>query len=229
MHQFSMVALLLLVPVIAIAQPYHVGGDVKAPVAISRVEPLYPEQARNERISGIVILETLIDHNGVVKDITVRKPLPLGLSEAAVDAVKQWTFKPGTRNGEAVDVIFDLTINFKLDKKESEPVSDEGALRVGGDVLAPVAIEKVEAAYTEEARQARISGIIILEVIIGRDGLVKTAKVLKPLPFGLNQSAIDAVSQWKFNPGTLAGKPVDVIFNLTVNFRLDKKETDPEH
>jgi hypothetical protein len=43
-------------------------------------------------------------------------PLPAGLSEAAVDAVKQWNFKAATLNGEAVDVIFNLTVNFKLDK-----------------------------------------------------------------------------------------------------------------
>ena len=107
-----------------------------------------------------------------------------------------------------------------LDK--ADPGSAEAPLRVGGDVQAPVAIEKVEASYTEEARNAGINGIVILEVVIGSDGLVKKASVLKPLPFGLNQAAIDAVTQWKFKPGTLNGKPVDVIFNLVVIFRLDK-------
>jgi TonB family protein len=101
--------------VVAGGQPLPVGGDVKAPVVTYKVEPIYPAEARRERISGIVILECVIDRNGFVKDISVRKPLPNGLSEAAVDAVKQWTFKPGTLNGEAVDVIFNLTINFKLD------------------------------------------------------------------------------------------------------------------
>ena len=49
------------------------------------------------------------------------KPLPYGLSEAAADAVKQWIFKPATLNGEAVDVLFNLTINFNLDKpKDSD-------------------------------------------------------------------------------------------------------------
>jgi len=220
MRRFSIGTLLLLVAVVANAQPYHVGGDVKAPVVIHAVEPLYPNEAVQARISGIVILETLVDHNGVVKDVRVLKPLPFGLSQAAVDAVKQWSFKPGTKNGEAVDVISNLTINFKLDAKETDPRSD--ALRVGGDVHAPVVIEKVEPSYTEEARNARISGIVIIEAVIGRDGAVKNASVLKPLPFGLDQAAVDAVKQWKFEPGTLDGKPVDVIFNLTVNFRLDK-------
>ena len=226
MRRLSTVVLLLLVAMIANAQPYHSGGDVKAPVAVHRVEPLYPDEARQARISGIVILETTIDRNGVMKDVRVLKPLPFGLSQAAVDAVKQWSFKPGTKNGEPVDVISNLTINFMLEKPD--PGSADAPLRVGGDVQAPVAIEKVEAAYTEEARNARISGIIILEVVIGRDGLVKKASVLKPLPFGLDQAAIDAVTQWKFKPGTLNDKPVDVIFNIVINFKLDQKTPDSE-
>lgn len=94
--------------------PLRVGGDVKAPVVINRVEPMYPEEARKARITGIVIVEATIDRNGVVKNATVLKPLPFGLDQAALDAVRQWTFKPGTLNGEPVDVFFNLTINFKL-------------------------------------------------------------------------------------------------------------------
>jgi protein TonB len=126
MRRLSIVALLVvvLVPVIASAQPYRVGGEVKAPVVTYKVEPTYTEEARRERISGIVILETLIDRTGAVKDVTVLKPLPAGLSEAAVDAVKQWTFKPGTINGEAVDVVFNLTVNFKIDKPKDPEQSD---------------------------------------------------------------------------------------------------------
>jgi TonB family protein len=220
MRRLSILSLLLL-PLVANAQPYPVGGDVKAPVAIVHVNPVYPEEARIERISGMVVLETNIDHTGAVKDIKVLKPLPKGLSEAAVDAVKRWVFKPGTLNGEAVDVIFNITINFKLE-------SDDAPLRVGGDVQPPVLIEHIEPTYTKEALRAQISGIVIIEAVIGRDGLVKNASVLKPLPFGLDHAAIDAVKQWKFKPGTLAGKPVDVIFVLEVNFKLDKTP-DSEH
>ena len=45
--------------------------------------------------------------------------------------------------------------------------------------------------------------------------------VLKVLPFGLDQAAVEAVKKWKFKPGTLNGQPFDVIFNLTVNFKLN--------
>ena len=98
-----------------IGPPYRVGGDVKAPVVITRVEPMYPEEARRNHVAGIVIVEAVIDRNGDVGDVRVLKPLPFGLDQAAVDAVKQWKFRPGTLAGEPVDVLFNLTINFKLD------------------------------------------------------------------------------------------------------------------
>jgi len=94
--------------------PLRVGGDVKAPVAISKVDPVYPEVARKARVSGIVIVECIIDKSGTVRDVQVLKGLPFGLDQAAVEAVKKWKFKPGTLNGQPVDVIFNLTVNFKL-------------------------------------------------------------------------------------------------------------------
>jgi protein TonB len=93
-------------------------------------------------------------------------------------------------------------------------------VRVGGDVQPPVAIDRIEPQYTEVARKARIEGIVIIEAIIDRNGNVTDARVLKPLPLGLDQAALEAVKRWKFKPGTLNGQPVPVIYNLTVNFRL---------
>ena len=98
---------------------FRVGGDVKAPVVISRVEPIYPEDARKARVAGIVIIEALIDRNGNVREARVLKPLPFALDQAALDSVRQWKFRPGTRNGEPVDVLFNLTINFQLGDEEA--------------------------------------------------------------------------------------------------------------
>ena len=98
-----------------------------------------------------------------------------------------------------------------------------GAVRVGGDVKAPTVMEKVEPMYSEEARKAHISGIVILEAVIDQSGAVRDVAVLKGLPYGLSESAADAVRRWKFQPATKNGVPVEVVFNLTVNFRLDGK------
>jgi protein TonB len=96
----------------------------------------------------------------------------------------------------------------------------EGPLRVGGDVKAPVAINRANPDYTETARKARINGVVIVEAIVNKQGEVEQVKVLKGLPLGLSEEAVEAVKKWRFHPGTLNGEPVEVIFNLTVNFTL---------
>jgi len=100
------------------------------------------------------------------------------------------------------------------------PMEPTGPIRVGGDVKPPKKISFPSPQYTEIARKARISGVVIVEAIIDKQGNVTNVKVLKGLPMGLDQSAVDAVQRWKFEPATLNGKPVAVIYNLTVNFQL---------
>ncbi|HEV7240827.1 MAG TPA: energy transducer TonB [Thermoanaerobaculia bacterium] len=94
-------------------------------------------------------------------------------------------------------------------------------IRVGGNVRAPVAVKRVDPVYTEVARKARVEGIVIIEAVIDRQGNVTEARVLKGLPFGLDLAALNAIRQWKFQPGTLNGQPVPVYYNLTVNFRIE--------
>jgi TonB family protein len=110
-------------------------------------------------------------------------------------------------------------IDFEIDLPENPP----GPLRVGGDVKAPTKEKSVPPVYPELARKARIQGVVIIEAVIDREGNVVRAKVLRSpgAHFGFDQAAIDAVKQWKFKPGTQNGKPVDVIFTLTVIFKLE--------
>ena len=100
------------------------------------------------------------------------------------------------------------------------PAEPEGPIRVGGDVQPPVKVSAPSPQYTEIARKARIQGVVIVEAIIDKEGNVTNVKVLKGLPMGLDTAAADAVRKWQFKPATLNGKPVAVIYNLTVNFRL---------
>jgi len=92
-----------------------VGGDVKEPVVVTRVPPVYPEEARKDRIQGKVVLEVVIDTKGnVTKAEAVESPDPL-LSEAALAAVRQWTYAPATLEGKPVKVYLQVTVNFKLE------------------------------------------------------------------------------------------------------------------
>ncbi len=100
------------------------------------------------------------------------------------------------------------------------PFAEPSLRRVGGDVLPPVKIHAPPPRYTEIARKARIQGLVILEAVIDATGKVTDVRLIKGLPMGLEQAAIEAVRQWRFEPATLNGKPVAVLYNLTINFTL---------
>jgi len=92
-------------------------------------------------------------------------------------------------------------------------------VRVGGEIREPRKITDVKPVYPDIARQARIQGIVILEAVVGVDGSVQTARVLRPAPM-LDQAALEAVTQWKYEPTLLNGVPVPVIMTVTVTFSL---------
>ncbi|HVS33922.1 MAG TPA: energy transducer TonB [Thermoanaerobaculia bacterium] len=105
---------------------------------------------------------------------------------------------------------------------ESPVAMPVGPVRVGGNVKAPVVTRRINPNYTDTARTGRVQGVVIVEAIIDKHGNVDRVKVIKGLPLGLSEEAERAVRQWKFKPGTMGGRPVDVIFNLTVNFTLQR-------
>jgi protein TonB len=73
--------------------------------------------------------------------------------------------------------------------------------------------------YPPIAQTAKIEGMVIIEAIIGMDGKVKDARVLKSVNM-LDQAALDAVRQWEYSPTLLNNVPVEIIMNVTVNFTL---------
>jgi TonB family protein len=92
-----------------------VKGDVQQPRKINAVPASYTEEARKEKVQGLVVLLATISEAGVVEDIEVIQGLPLGLTEQAIEALKQWTFEPATLGGDPVAVYYNLTFNFRLE------------------------------------------------------------------------------------------------------------------
>jgi protein TonB len=104
----------MLAPLSAFQEPYKVGGDVTSPKVSTKVEPQYTEEAKTAKVEGAVVLSVVVDRTGVPRDIQVVKPLGSGLDESAKTAVSQWRFEPGTKDGQAVDVVASIEVNFRL-------------------------------------------------------------------------------------------------------------------
>jgi len=93
---------------------FRVGGGVTAPVVLFKPEPEYSEDARKAKYQGTVLLYIQVDTGGKAINVKVLKSLGLGLDEKAMEAVKKWRFKPGTKDGKPVVVEASVEVNFRL-------------------------------------------------------------------------------------------------------------------
>ena len=95
---------------------YRAGGGVSEPQLVKSVAPQYTGEAMRHKITGAAVLEAVVKPDGTVDDVTVTKSLDreYGLDDSCVRALKQWTFKPGTKDGKAVAVRIDVTMTFTM-------------------------------------------------------------------------------------------------------------------
>jgi protein TonB len=94
-------------------KPRPVGGDVLSAKLLKRVMPVYPPLAKQARISGIVHLVGVVSKDGTIQQLRVVDGHPL-LVGAALDAVRQWVYRPTLLNGEPVEVIAPIDVIFTL-------------------------------------------------------------------------------------------------------------------
>lgn len=94
--------------------PFRPGSGIDPPRLLREVKAVYTDDARRRGLTGDVVLEIVITRDGSVSDVSVTRGLGAGLDERAVAAVRQWRFSPARRNGEAVDVIVEVAVEFSL-------------------------------------------------------------------------------------------------------------------
>jgi len=95
-----------------------------------------------------------------------------------------------------------------------------GAYEVGGNVTAPIPIYEPDPPYSEEARKAKYSGVVVVKAIVDAQGNVLEPQIVKALGLGLDEKALETVRQWKFKPGLRNGVPVAVRIDIEITFRL---------
>jgi len=138
----------------------------------------------------------------------------------------------GGRGIESVFSIVDeltrkIKANFKLSEEEidGDINSDKedfvkGALIISGNIEGPRRIKGDDPIYPEEARRKRIEGRVLLNIRIDKQGNVEAVQVLRSIPSLLDQAAIDAVKEWKYEPMIVDGRAIPVIFTVNVEFNL---------
>ena len=192
------------------------------PKILKRVNPVYPEEAAKQGIQGEVVIEATANEKGDVVSAEVvpsKNPQPL-LEEAALAAVRQWKYEPFHKDGKAVRVTFTVTMNFALHKDK------EAGLPDGASKKNPKVVKRVNPVYPEEAAKQGIQGEVVIEATTNEKGDVVSAEVVpskNPQPL-LEEAALAAVRQWKYEPFLKDGKAVGVTFTVTMNFSLPKEK-----
>jgi periplasmic protein TonB len=94
--------------------PRRIGGGVSAPEVIYSVEPEFSEEARKAKVAGNVLVSLWVEPNGLPSHVRVVRGVGMGLDEKAVEAVKQYKFKPAMENGKPVEVELNIEVNFQI-------------------------------------------------------------------------------------------------------------------
>ncbi len=202
-------------PVVISGNAVRKSGDVLQQTAIRRVQPSYPALAKAAQVSGAVIVEILIDEEGNVASARAITGHPL-LKDAAVAAARRWKFLPTELSGEPVQAIGTITFKFSLPSSSEET---SRMIRKSGGVLQGSAIKRVQPSYPQAAKEAGVSGAVIVEVVIDEAGFVTSARAVSGDAM-LIDAAVEAAQQWEFTPTALKGEPVRVIGTITFMFSL---------
>ena len=204
------------------------------------VRPPYPPEAATVGARATVTLRVTLDHLGTVGEVrTVGVPILgamappgpteeraftdglLALVRSAKDAVGQWRYEPPADAPIAFDVVIGFTseadgeVLAQTARRDSPPTGAS----VGSGLASPRKVKHVNPVYPVAAREAKITGVVILEAQIGPDGRVLDARVLRSIP-ELDAAAVDAVKQWEFTPTLINGAPMPVTMTVTVQFSL---------
>ena len=194
---------------------YRVVPGIVAPQLELSVAAKYPDDPTLTKRNYGCTLTVVIGENGTPTSITPLNTDSNPFIESAVEAVRQSSFTAGTLAGKPVPV--QLMIAVPFDKK-GKPALPQ-ILRLGFRTV-PVPVYTPEATYTDDARRKKLEGVVLTSVIVNEKGIPTDVNVIRSLDPGLDQNAIKAVRQYRFEPLKIDGVSFPVRMSIEVNFRL---------
>jgi TonB family protein len=196
------------------AQP--VRGSFVKPVLTGYVSP---DNAACTKGPDYVPVDLEIGTDGKPTGIAIRPTTDESLARAAIETARAWRFQAGMIGEVPVASSGTILLECRGPGALTAEPSDS-VVRVGGGVSQPSVLFKVDPEYSEEARKAKLNGQVMLSIVVDAEGRAQAIRVVKALGMGLDENAIIAVKQWRFNPGKKDGNPVNVRATIAVNFRL---------
>lgn len=200
-------------------EPIHISGGVMAGNIVTKPSPAYPEGGCAAHAFGAVAMKVIIARDGHVKSVEAVSGHPL-LREPYVEAVRRYRYHPYLLNGKPVEVQTTVVLNPSINCDAAKALGETQPLRVSGGIIAGNILTKVQPSFPEEARQKHINGTVVVYVVIGKDGYIKTAQAISG-PELLRKPYVDAVRQWVYKPYLLNGNPVEVATTITINIQLN--------
>jgi TonB family protein len=193
---------------------------------LSKVDPVYPTEARAARTEGTVVLDAVISKSGGVASLKVVSGDQI-FRASATEAVTLWQFKPYLVDGLPAKVETYITVRYRYSGSEEPRVQtvlqqDATVVPPGAnpEVSPPRVIYQVEPAFTEADRRTRVKGSILVNCWVNEQGDPINVHVLRGTGTFLDEKAVTAVKQYKFKPAMENGEPLLVELNIEVNFNI---------
>lgn len=198
-----------------------------------QLRPEYSEEARAAGLEGTCVLWLVVGADGKTRNITVQRRLGSGLDEKAIEALENFRFEPGMKDGKPVAVAVTAEVVFQLSgKTETSILNVDGAIlgasqtppqpsqtpriKLSNKDMKKLVVKRVGPVYPEIARNARLVGKCGVRVVLTPQGEIAEVRLDYGHPM-IAPAAIDAVRKWKFRPYLLDGHPVEVEGEVEVN------------
>jgi TonB family protein len=193
---------------------YRIGNGVGPPRLLNKVEPKYSKEALKARLEGTVLLGVTVGTDGKTRDFRVLRGLGLGLDESAVAAVHTWEFGPGIKDGQPVNVLAQIEVNFRLLDKGSSVKWKLRRLEFHlPDGASRPTIEKVANPHVEDDAATRN---VRLTFDIDEKGVPTNVPMEEGANEGFSREMAAALGNWRFKPASKDGHPISV--SCTMDF-----------
>jgi TonB family protein len=202
-----------------------VGGRISPPEILRSVNAEFSDEARRAKYQGVCLIGLIVDAEGNPQNIHVVRALGMGLDEKAIEAIRQYKFKPAMKDGTTpVPTMITIEVDFRLysGKKPSHispvPIGAPRFDPVPGNAGSLLLINYVEPRYSHFGRKNRISGECVIGLTVDIHGMPQNVHVVTSLDPSLDQNAIEAVKKWRYTPPMINGNAAPIDGTVKVNF-----------